>query len=62
MIIQLNIQSTHWVSIILDKINDNKKLVIPMASNNKAKDLKEYINTLYLKNVLLIIKLMKKKN
>lgn len=48
---------THWVSIILDKINDNKKLVIPMASNNKAKDLKEYINTLYPeKNVLLIHK------
>jgi len=46
-----------WVATILDKIGSNKKLVIPMASNNKAKDLEILIKTKYSnKKVLLIHK------
>lgn len=47
----------NWVSLILKYVEDNKKLVIPMASNNKAKDLKNYILSRYPnKNVCLIHK------
>jgi len=35
-----------WVSNVIDDIKDNKKIVIPMASNNKAKDLQHLINSL----------------
>ena len=46
-----------WVSTIMDDIDVNKKLVIPMASNNKAKDLQCLIKNKYPnKKVLLIHK------
>ena len=46
-----------WVSSLMDDIKDNLKIVVPMASNNKAKDLKTLINNIYpSKKVLLIHK------
>lgn len=46
-----------WLNFIMEEIEDNKKLVIPMASNNKAKDLLIKINQDYPdKKVLLIHK------
>ena len=32
-----------WVRKVLEAIGENKKIVVPMASNNKAKDLKTKI-------------------
>jgi len=32
-----------WVNLIMNDIEENKKLVIPMASNSKAKDLRDMI-------------------
>ena len=46
-----------WLNIVLKDIEDNKKLVIPIASNNKAKDLLTKIkNDFPEKKVLLIHK------
>jgi hypothetical protein len=46
-----------WLVKIFDYIKENKKIVIPIASNNKAKDLVNKINTDYPdKKVLLIHK------
>jgi hypothetical protein len=46
-----------WICSLMDDIKANLKLVVPMASNNKAKDLKTLINNVYpLKRVLLIHK------
>ena len=47
----------NWVKLILNKVNEDKKLVIPMASNNKAKDLEILLKNKYpKKNILLIHK------
>jgi hypothetical protein len=32
-----------WINQLINHIDDNKKIVIAMASNNKAKDLEKYI-------------------
>lgn len=34
-----------WLKVLMDKIEANKKIVIPMASNNQAKDLKRLIES-----------------
>ena len=39
----------HWVTNIINMIQNNKKLVIPMASNNKAKDLYNLITSKFKK-------------
>lgn len=44
-----------WVSTILSFIEKNKKLVIPMASNNKAKDLNILIKTRFQEKRILLI-------
>jgi len=44
-----------WVRKILETIGENKKIVIPMASNNKAKDLKTKIEQDYPDKKILII-------
>ena len=45
----------NWVINILLKIKAKKKLVIPMASNNKAKDLQDLIKIKYPKTKVLLI-------
>lgn len=46
-----------WVRKVLEAIGENKKIVVPMASNNKAKDLKTKIEQDYPdKRILLIHK------
>lgn len=32
-----------WIRLIIEHLDNNKKIVIAMASNNKAKDLKTYL-------------------
>ena len=44
-----------WIRKVLETIGENKKIVIPMASNNKAKDLKTKIEQDYPDKKLLII-------
>ena len=47
----------NWAKLILNKVKENKKLIIPMASNNKAKDLEILLKNKYpMKNILLIHK------
>ena len=45
----------HWVTNIINMIQNNKKLVIPMASNNKAKDLYNLITSKFKNKKVLII-------
>jgi hypothetical protein len=44
-----------WVSTIMEDIEANKKLVIPMASNNKAKDLQCLIKNKFSNKKILLI-------
>ena len=45
----------NWIIQIIHKLKNNKKLVIPMASNNKAKDLKELLKLKFPKLKILLI-------
>ena len=44
-----------WVNLIINHLKDNKKLVIPMASNSKAKDLRDLIVEKYPNKKLLFL-------
>jgi len=46
---------TSWLNIIMNDIDANKKLVIPMASNSKAKDLTTKINRDFPEKKVLLI-------
>jgi Ca2+-binding EF-hand superfamily protein len=44
-----------WLKVLIDKIDNNKKIVIPTASNNQAKDLKLLIQSHYPDKKILLI-------
>ena len=44
-----------WIATIIDDIKQDKKIVVPMASNNKAKDLQSLIKSQCPKKKLLLI-------
>jgi len=44
-----------WVNLIINHLKDNKKLVIPMASNSRAKDLRDLIVEKYPNKKLLFL-------
>jgi hypothetical protein len=44
-----------WLKVLMDKIDANKKVVIPTASNNQAKDLKLLIQSHYPDKKILLI-------
>ena len=44
-----------WISNLIDDVKDNKKLVVPMASNNKAKDLQCLLNNICPSKKILLI-------
>jgi hypothetical protein len=44
-----------WVNLVINDIKDNKKLVIPMASNTKAKDLRDLIAEKYPQKKILFL-------
>ena len=44
-----------WLKVLMDKIDNNKKIVIPTASNNQAKDLKLLIQSHYPDKKILLI-------
>lgn len=45
----------HWLNLLMEKIKENKKIAIPMASNNKAKDLLELLKAKFPKKECLLI-------
>jgi hypothetical protein len=44
-----------WVNLVINDIKDNKKLVIPMASNTRAKDLRDLIAEKYPQKKILFL-------